>query len=248
MSEARAGAAACAGGSDRAHLLGLMAILAAGDGRAAVALAVDFRVPLARVVRRHLARQGVVHPTVDDVDGLTFEAAFEIAECAASWNPHGALPWVWADRRIAAAVARHVGQHADPYDPDVHSGTRGHDRGPGDGAMTGPGSYAGPDPLLADVLATQADRDPTLGLLRAALELVTSPRDQAVLLEYAAQGRAGNRSPAHTVGDHFALAPATVRQIVHRARARLRRLAATDPRFAPISHLSLLAGPDIHAA
>ncbi len=241
MSKAMAVPTACAGGSDRAHLLALMAALASGDHRAAVALAVDFRVPLARVVRRHLMNQGVAHPSVDDVDGLTIEAAFEIADCATAWNPQGALPWIWAERRIAAAVARHVGQHADPFDPVLHGGGRV-DRGPVGGDLTGPGPYAGDDPLLVEVLERAAGDDPLLGLLREALERALSARDRAMLLEYDAQRRAGDVSPAHTIGADFSMAPPAVRQAVRRARRRLQELAAADERFGPLATLPLVVG------
>src|SRR3546814_12996564 len=52
----------------------------------------------------------------DDVLDLSLDAAIDLAKIARAWQPGGALPWVWARRRIAALVHGHVGTFAQSLD------------------------------------------------------------------------------------------------------------------------------------
>jgi hypothetical protein len=68
-----------------------------------------------------------------------------------------------------------------------------------------------------------------------------SPTDRELTLQYAAEQGSGNRSPATTVAAMFDLRDAAVRQRVHRSKRRLRAVAASEQRFAPLADLPLLA-------
>jgi hypothetical protein len=206
--------------------------LATGDPIAIGSLAFEFHTPIAAAVRRHLGVQGRLVATEDDIDGLVLEVVLELVDCAHAWDPDGgAQPWVWADRRVGRVVARHLGQWADQLDPDRHEAQVA--------ALVR--AFDAADLDLRDVLDRRAAHDPVCGMVRDALVLVGSDRDQAILLEYQALQAAGDPSPAHTVARSFDLEPAAVRQAVRRMRSRLRRLADTDERFADLADLALLA-------
>ena len=83
--------------------------------------------------------------------------------------------------------------------------------------------------------------EPLVELLFEALELVLSERDRQLFLEVEVQQALGDRSPATTVGPMLGMQPAAVRQQYRRARLRLRRLAGTDPRYAPLADLPIVA-------
>jgi hypothetical protein len=79
-------------------------------------------------------------------------------------------------------------------------------------------------------------------LLHDALDrAAVSPTDRELTLQYAAEQGSGNRSPATTVAAMFDLRDAAVRQRVHRSKRRLRAVAASEQRFAPLADLPLLA-------
>jgi DNA-directed RNA polymerase specialized sigma24 family protein len=207
-----------------------MAAMAAGDRGATFDLYAEFGGPIRATVRRLLRRLGVDAASPEDHDGLVIDACLELQGCAGAWDPEGgALPWVWAERRLLAVVSRWVGQHADTLE----------DRGETIERMVASGPGSSSEPTAVEVLA-RLDH-PTCALLREALEAVASQRDRVILLEVGLQRSLGDASPAVTIGPHVGLRPDAVRQVLRRVRQRLSALAASEPRFAPIFDLELLA-------
>ncbi len=207
-----------------------MAAMAAGDRSATFDLYAEFGGPVRATVRRLLRRLGVDAAPAEDLDGLVIDACLELQGCADAWDPEGgALPWVWAERRLLAVVSRWVGQHADTLE----------DRGEVIERMVATGAGASEEPTALQVLA-RLDH-PTCILLREALEAVATERDRLILLEVGLQRSLGDGSPAVTIGPHVGLRPDAVRQVLRRGRQRLAALAVSQPRFAPIVDLELLA-------
>lgn len=207
-----------------------MAAMAAGDRGATFDLYAEFGGPIRATVRRLLRRLGVDAVSPEDLDGLAIDACLELQGCADAWDPHGgALPWVWAERRLLAVVSRWVGQHGDTLE----------DRGEVIERMVASGPGASSEPTAVEVLE-RLDH-PTCVLLREALEAVATARDRGILLEVGLQRSLGDASPAVTIGPHVGLRPDAVRQVLRRVRQRLSALAASEPRFAPIIDLELLA-------
>ena len=153
----------------------------------------------------------------DELEHLVLTAAFEIHDRAASWQPDGAMPWVWAAAAIRAAIAREIGHACVDVDPDR--------------LVEAAGVDAVVD-LAAEVdLDALAGREPRFDLFRRAVKLSTTRRDQAVVEQYLVQQALGDPSPSHTVAAEFELTPACVRQVVARARRRVRALKAADERY-----------------
>ncbi|WP_208029422.1 hypothetical protein [Rhabdothermincola sediminis] len=215
---------------ERALLERLMAAMAAGDAAALFNFVPQFGGALARAVREVLREFGRVDLLADrdEIDGLVQEAAFVIFERAGGWNPAGTPPWVWAKRAIRAAVVRAIGHPTTDLDLCQLDGV---DR---------PWSLAAQATTDIDRAALRA-RHADFALFCEAVERVGSPRDQAVYHEYLAQQSNGDRSPATTVATQFELRPDHVRQIVHRMRARLRRLITTDDRYRDLDGRGWLA-------
>jgi len=220
---------------ERARVAVLMARMAAGERQAIFDLYGEFGARLAAVMRRHLAAVGVSGATRDDLDGLVIEACLELASCAGAWRPDGgALPWTWAANRLRAVAARFVGVHADELDAAALDEVAG--------ASSPPAPVAAHDEGSAfEVLAQAGAAHPMAALLLDALSLVGSPRDQAIVLELRLQTALGDPSPSHTVGAGLDTSPDAVRQVGSRMRRRLRELAASDERFAPLADLPLVA-------
>ncbi|HEX4905268.1 MAG TPA: hypothetical protein VFU93_07445 [Acidimicrobiales bacterium] len=213
-----------------ARLRKVMAAMAAGDRAATFDLYAEFGGPIRATVRRLLRRLGVDGAPAEDLDGLVIDACLELQSCAEAWDPDGgALPWVWAERRLLAVVSRWVGQHADTLE----------DRGEVIERMVATGAGASSEPTAVEVLARL--EDPTCVLLREALEAVATARDRLIILEVGLQRSLGDASPAVTIGPHVGLRPDAVRQVLRRVRQRLSALAQNEPRFAPIIDLELLA-------
>lgn len=223
--------------NERDHLEQLMALMAAGDRSAALPFADAFGGELAAAVRRHLRdlhRDDVARDRYE-VHSLVIDVALLIADRAGSWSRGGALPWTWADRAIRSLVVAHVGHARADVDPEHLEREAGVAQPAGAGPSTGPS---------LDEFAVLADLDPTVGLLRAAIdEATTNGRDAAVHVEYRLQQCCGDPSPAVTVGEMFGLTPANVRQINRRVRARLRRLVDREPRYTPLRDLAWLDDP-----
>lgn len=213
----------------RARLERLMGRLAAGETGAAFVLAHEFGGSIGAAVRAHLAELGVHDLDREDLDSLVIDVCAMLADLAAAWRPDGgAAPWQWAWHRVRQVVSGFVGQHTDALDDTLVDGAA-------------PAAAPGDEPDLLRVLDGLSGEWPLLALVREALGLVASARDQAILLEVGVQQALGDPSPAVTVAAEFGLEPATVRQAVSRTRRRLQALAVEDERFAPLADLALAA-------
>jgi hypothetical protein len=217
-------------GERNQRLRDVMAALAEGDRSATFDLYAEFGGPIRAWVRRLLRRLGVDVVGAAELDGLVIDACLELQGCAGSWDPEGgALPWVWAEKRLLGVVSRWVGQHADSLDEREEVVARIVSSVPG--RSTEPGAVE----LLARL------DDPTCALLREALEVVASVRDREIVLEVGLQRSLGDGSPAVTIGPSVGLRPDAVRQVLRRVRRRLHELAEAEPRYAVLADLALLA-------
>jgi len=209
----------------------LMARMAAGDAAAVFELYEQFGASVAATVRRVFAGRGVMAPARDEVDGVVIEACMDLFERSSSWSPDGgAMPWVWAERRIANLVDRTLGQHADPLDIDRLDEV----------LPPLPTRSSGTEPEVLDLLRTVAGWRAECALLADALGSVATERDRRVFLEVGLQASLGDRSPAVTVGALLGMQPDAVRQQHRRVKQRLQRLAASEARFAPLADLALV--------
>jgi len=195
---------------DPDRLSELMVRMAAGDGAAVFTLVDEYGGTLAGVVRRHLVAWGRTDLLRNEreVDHLVQTAALVLFDRAAAWRPGGAPPWVWAAAAIRHALAREIGHPTVELDPERHD--RAERRL----------SAAGGHDLDLDLLAR---RHPGVARFRAVLHEVSSARDRAVVEAYLLQQALGSPSPATIVAAETGLSPANVRQIVCRARRRVRQ-------------------------
>jgi hypothetical protein len=218
-----------------ARLVELMATMATGRIAAAFELRDEFGGSLRRAVRRALRARKVELPTAE-VEELVDEAALVLFEHAGSWRPEGgALPWVWAQHRIANAVDRHLGSFADELDDDrlARWDVSRLERGTGPGPCEEPASF--------DLLVSMAERDPRLEALADALSEVATPRDRELWLEMQVQEVLGDAAPAASVARGHGVSAAVVRQQRHRVGLRLRDLVSQDERYAPLASLPCVA-------
>jgi hypothetical protein len=214
----------------------IMAAMREGDRAAPFALYSEFGAAIAASVRRELGRRGVRAAPRGEVDGMVMDVCLELLRLSAAWQPQGgALPWVWARHRVANIVDAWVGQHASPLEPHTVMRRAATDVVPSEATSS-------VDADVVDMLDRLASHHPMCGLLRDALtESGTTDRDQRLLLEVGLQRSLGDRAPAATVAAQFGLRADAVRQQVKRVRDRVRRLAAHEPRYAPLADLGLLA-------
>ena len=220
---------------DRARVAALMARMADGDAAAVFELYEACGARLAAVMRAHLGAVGVRGVPREEVDGLVMDACLELFACAGAWRPDGgALPWTWAAGRLRRLAARWVGIHADELDEGAY------DEG-GAAAATGPAAWSGDEGSAFEVLREASRHHALADLLLDGLGRVGSPRDQAIVLELRLQADLGDPSPSHTVAAGLGASPEAVRQVSSRMRRRLRRLADSDERFAPLADLPLVA-------
>jgi hypothetical protein len=242
--------------SGRDELVAIMARLADGDEAAIVTLLERFGTPIAAAVRR-AARTRPGHLDPREVDGLAFEVCCEMMAVAAAWSPDGgALPWVWARRRVESIVDRALGQVGEVLDEARLGDLDGRSAASalvdaGGGAATIGGAPAASASQTAgvagvvsmcDALERLVPNMASANLLQQAIEeAAISPRDREVMFEYAYEKASGNRAPAATVAAAFDMKEAAVRQVFRRARARLRDLIASDEHYAPLADLPLLA-------
>jgi len=206
--------------------------MAAGDTAAVFSLYREFWGQLAGFMRRQLRRLGVEQVETEEVDGMVIDACVMLYDCGAAWTPEGgALPWNWADRRLAGVASRWVGQYADEFDAartEVDSDTP-------------TPLYEVDDEADLDVLIRLAANHTGCALVLEALEAVASRRDQAIVLELRSQSAAGDPSPALTVAANHNVSSDVVRQAACRVRGRLSRLAAENDRFADLADLAIVA-------
>jgi hypothetical protein len=219
------------------ELAAIMDRLAQGDEAAVVALYERFRGRIAGAVQQVAAIRGArLRP--DDLEGVVVEVCFELARVAGAWSPDGgALPWVWARHRVANVVDRELGQWTEPLDEQQLAHVV-------DDAPPTPDSGSAParDVAMWPVLERIAADHHGARLLLDALERSgISRRDRELWLEYVCEKAVGNPAPATTVGPVFAMKESTVRQAARRVRQRVRCLATTDERYAPLAGLPVLA-------
>jgi hypothetical protein len=197
---------------DTERLGEVMAAAAAGVQTAAIALYEEFGLHIARAVRRHLRALGVTSIDADDLHGLTMDVCFLLTERAGSWDPaRGALPWVWADRRVRQVASGFIGQWSDSLDDRLVE-------------VPAPAlrDAAADDPDELELLHSLAGERGDVADYAAALgAAATSERNQRVLLAYRLQASLGDQSPAIPIGRRFGMTPAAVRQVVKRTTDRL---------------------------
>lgn len=216
------------------RLVAVMAAMAAGDKAAVFSLYSEFWTQLAASIRRELRRLGIEHAGSEELDGMVIDACLVLFDCGGAWKPDGgALPWTWAQRRLAGVVSDWIGQYADELDADRVDGEGG--------GAEAPAARHDDDEAELDVLLRMASRHARCALVLEALERVASRRDQAIMLELRCQIAAGDPSPALTVAARHNVSGEVVRKAASRVRERLNRLAAEEERFAELADLALVA-------
>jgi hypothetical protein len=219
------------------ELVAIMGRLAQGDEAAVVTLFERFRGRIAGAVQQVATLRGMpLRP--DELEGVVVEVCFELARVAGAWSPDGgALPWVWARHRVANVVDRELGQWTEPLDEQqlaqVADGATA--------ALDGLPAHARDTPMWPALERLAADHHDARLLLDALERSGSSRRDRELWLEYVCEKAVGNPAPATTVGPVFAMRESTVRQAARRVRQRVRRLATTDERYAPLAGLPVLA-------
>jgi hypothetical protein len=218
------------------ELAAIMDRLAQGDEAAVVALYERFRGRIAGAVQQVAAIRGArLRP--DDLEGVVVEVCFELARVAGAWSPDGgALPWVWARHRVANVVDRELGQWSEPLDEQQLAHVVDDAAPPDSGSAP-----AGDAPMWPVLERIAADHHGARLLLDALERVGISRRDRELWLEYVCEKAVGNPAPATTVGPVFAMKESTVRQAARRVRQRVRCLATTDERYAPLAALPVLA-------
>lgn len=194
----------------RAAVTEVMSRLATGDRDAVWDLHDLAERPLVRILRAE-ARRIDVRIGDDDVYDLTLDAAIDLGKLARSWNPDGALPWVWARRRITALVHEHVGTFADELD-DAHL------------ELEAPRAVARVE-APREVLRDAARRHPAAHELEQRLTAAASERDAEIWLGVQLEKASGNRSPAVTVATDHGMRADAVRKVVQRVSQRLEEVA-----------------------
>ena len=212
------------------RLAGIMARLAKGDGVALMELLVEFAQPLRAAVRRSLDRLQYV-ADAELAEELVMETALVVEQVAPGWRPEGgALPWVWAEARIHARISAYLGQHHDDLAPESSANIPDH--------PLASGTFDAGDELAT--LRRLAAERPELALLEVSLLEATTQREQITLLAYEALKADGDPSPANTLAVELDLTSTNVRQIVSRAKVKVRKLVDSDDRFAAIRDLPIL--------
>lgn len=194
----------------RATVVGVMARLAGGEQSAVWELH-DLAFPaLARILRAE-ARRIDVRIGEEDIFDLTLDAAIDLSKLARAWQPDGALPWVWARRRVTALVHDHVGTFTRELDAEHLA-------------------VEAPAPVAAvaeprEALRSLARRHPSAHRLDQRLSAVVSDRDAEIWLGVELERAAGNRSPAVTIAVEHGLRPEAVRKVAQRVRERMDAVA-----------------------
>jgi hypothetical protein len=202
-----------------------------GDNAAIFEMAATFRPELGRAVERIGESRGRRF-TRQEVDDLVLDVAVGLSQILGPWRADGgATPWGWARHRVASVVDEYIGQFHRPLPEGPE---RVDERRPEPARSTEEHSS------LA-VLERLAEQDPILAVLVDALAQVASPRDRRVFLETRVQAALGDPSPAATVAEIEGMRPEAVRKQHSRVLGRLRELARTDPRYAALADLPLVA-------
>ena len=201
---------------DRSRVAELMARIVDGDDAAFFMLVSEFDSRVAYIVRQFVIDMGRrdILADEDELSGLVTDAWLVIRERAGGWSADGAMPWRWAHLAIRHRVSEAVGHRTTPLMED-------------DGGEEAAWSPTGDCEDL--VLTRLRCGDPRLALMLTTLKANLSGRDYLVVVEYLQQQSFGDPSPSHTVGRLYRVKPDNVRQIYHRARKRMRKLAADDP-------------------
>jgi hypothetical protein len=202
---------------DRSRVTELMARIVDGDEAAFFTLVDEFDRRVAYNVRQIVTDMGRrdILADEDEMGGLVTDAWLVVRERAGGWSPDGgAMPWRWAHRAILHRVSEVVGHRTSPL-PD--------DDGVEDESWSSTGD--GDDLILTRLRSD----DPRLALMLTTLKDNHSERDYLIVVEYLQQQSFGDPSPSHTVGRLYRVKPDNARQIYHRARKRMRQLAADDP-------------------
>lgn len=194
----------------RSDVEAVMRRIVAGE-REAVWELHDLAEPALRRIVRGEARRIDIRLGDDDVLDLTLDAAIDLAKLASAWRPDGALPWVWARRRITALVHEHVGTFTRELD-ETHLELEAR-----------PAAPQVEDPRC--VLRSLAQRHPSAHRLEQRLVTVASERDAAIWLGVLLEKASGNRSPAVTVAIDHGMRPEAVRKVVQRVGERLGHVA-----------------------
>lgn len=194
----------------REAVTAVMARLAAGEQGAVWDLH-DLAEPALTRILRAEARRIDVRLGDDDVFDLTLDAAIDLAALARSWKPDGAMPWVWARRRVAALVHTHVGTFASALDEEHLQ-------------LEAPRAVARVEAPL-DVLRSAAWRHPAAHALAQRLAVSVTARDAEIWLGVVLEKASGNRSPAVTVATDHGMRADAVRKVVQRVGERLEGVA-----------------------
>ena len=200
------------GGRDelRARVVEVMARLVAGDRGATWDLHALAEVPVRHMLRAE-ARRVDFRIGDEDVLDLTIDAAIDLAKLARSWDPDGALPWVWARKRITRLVHDHIGQFTLELD-DEH-------------LQIEAALVLGIVPEPREVLRSVAQRHPAARQLEQRLSEAVSERDAEIWLGVQLEKGAANRSPAVTIAAECGLRPDAVRKVFQRVNERLGAVA-----------------------
>ena len=201
------------------------------DETGIVSLYLEFGAEIGGVIRFLVNRRGGAHLEEDEVDGLVFDACVVLGRLAGAWRPDGgALPWRWARRRLESMVCERIGPLTTPL-------VREEQLGAAEADVT-----AVLDAIdVSTTLCSLSGSDERCALLLEAIGASVSPADAEVLLRLRVQLDSGDPSPSHTVADELGFNPPAVRQRASRARRRLAAVIASEPRYAPIADIALLA-------
>lgn len=216
-----------------AAVAALMSRMSEGDRSAAFELYAEVGDAVRGSVARVARGLNATHLTGEDLDALALDVCMELLPLSRSWDADGgALPWVWATRRVRALVGAYVGQYASRFEDEERDVEAAVHHGDVEDL---------PDELA---LARLAEREPLAALLLDALSSITSVRDLHVVLLFAVQQSLGDPSPSHTVADATGLRADNVRQIVSRTRRRLGGLIDGDPHYEGLGGLPFLGLAD----